>query len=204
MVEYEQDGRGTGICITLELPIDIKERKNDMNLVVEKGTTSDIDQLAQLYDDLNDFLECNTNYPGWRKGVYPTREDAANGVANGSLYVARIAEKIVGSIVLNHEPEPAYNKAKWRIDADYSCIFVVHTFAVHPVSQKTGIGMCLMNFATRYCIDKLAKSIRLDVYEKNVPAIRLYEKCGFEYVDTVDLGLGQYGLDRFKLYEKLL
>lgn len=39
------------------------------------------------------------------------------------------------------------------------------------------------------------KSVRLDVYEKNLPAISLYEKCGFEYVDTVDLGLGQYGLD---------
>ncbi len=51
---------------------------------------------------------------------------------------------------------------------------------------------------------KQAKSIRLDVYEGNIPAIRLYEKCGFEYVNTVDLGLGNYGLKWFKLYEKLL
>ena len=48
------------------------------------------------------------------------------------------------------------------------------------------------------------KSVRLDVYEKNLPAISLYEKCGFEYIDTVDLGLGHYGLEWFKLYEKII
>lgn len=48
------------------------------------------------------------------------------------------------------------------------------------------------------------KSIRLDVYEKNLPAISLYEKCGFDYIDTVDLGLGHYGLNWFKLYEKIV
>lgn len=30
------------------------------------------------------------------------------------------------------------------------------------------------------------------------------EKCGFEYIDTVDLGLGNYGLNWFKLYEKVV
>ena len=175
-----------------------------MDIVVEKGTESDIDQLTLLYDDLNDFLAGGINYPGWKIGVYPIREDAVRGVANGTLYAAKSSGKIVGSIILSHEPDPAYSKARWRIDADYSRIFVVHTFAVHPAYLKNGIGMGLMNFSTQYCINENAKSIRLDVYENNTPAIRLYEKCGFHYVDTVDLGLGDYGLDRFKLYEKLL
>lgn len=39
---------------------------------------------------------------------------------------------------------------------------------------------------------------------KNCPAIRLHEKLGFGYVDTVDLGYGEYGLDRFRLYQYLL
>lgn len=175
-----------------------------MNIVVEKGTKLDIDQLAQLYDDLNDFLECNINYPGWIKGIYPTREDAVNGVANGTLYVAKIARKVVGSIILNHTPEPAYSKAKWKINSDYSNVFVVHTFAVHPAYLKSGIGMNLMNFAIHHCINEHAESIRLDVYENNTPAINLYEKFGFKYVDTVDLGLGKHGLNHFYLYEKVL
>lgn len=175
-----------------------------MNIVIKKGTKLDINQLTHLYDDLNDFLECNTNYPGWKKGVYPTREDAVNGVANGTLYVAKNAEKVVGSIILNHIPEPAYDKVKWKINADYSDVFVVHTFAVHPAYLKSGIGADLMSFAIHHCINEDAKSIRLDVYENNSPAIKLYEKFGFEYIDTVDLGLRKYGLDHFYLYEKVL
>jgi ribosomal protein S18 acetylase RimI-like enzyme len=181
-----------------------KDKELSMDIIVKKGTESDIDPIAQLYDELNDFLASSINYPGWIKGVYPVREDAANGIADGGLYVAKAAGKAVGSLILSHKPEPAYSQVKWGIDADYSSIFVVYTFAVHPVYLKKGIGTGLMNFAIRHCKNEQAKSIRLDVYEKNVPAIKLYEKCGFKYVDTVDLGLGEHGLNHFKLYEKLL
>ncbi|RBP68315.1 acetyltransferase (GNAT) family protein [Alkalibaculum bacchi] len=112
-----------------------------MNIIIENGAKSDVDQIAQLYDDLNDFLKSGINYPGWKKGIYPNREDAEAGVAKRTLYVAKIAEKIVGSIILNHEPEPAYSKTSWKHkNADYSSIFVVHTFAVHPSHLKNGLG----------------------------------------------------------------
>ena len=61
-----------------------------------------------------------------------------------------------------------------------------------------------MDFSIEHSIKLGAKSIRLDVYEGNIPAIKLYEKCGFKYIDTVDLGLGNYGLNWFRLYEKML
>lgn len=67
-----------------------------------------------------------------------------------------------------------------------------------------GIGRALMDYSFELVQQSGVKSIRLDVYEKNLPAISLYEKCGFEYIDTVDLGLGNYGLDWFKLYEKVI
>lgn len=175
-----------------------------MNITIERGAKSDIDELAQLYDDLNDYLAGGTNYPGWRKGLYPTRENAVKGVGHQTLYVAKESGKIAGSIILNHDPEPAYHQAAWGINANYSDIFVVHTFVVHPAYLKAGIGTCLMEFVIRHSMDKHMKAIRLDVYENNLPAIKLYEKSGFHYVDTVDLGLGCYGLDRFRLYEKLL
>lgn len=175
-----------------------------MDIVFELGKANDIDELEQLYNDLNDHLEKETNYPGWRKGIYPVRQNAIDGIKQGNLYVLKHNEKIVGSVILSHEPEPAYYKAKWGVEADYSDIFVVHTFVVHPKFLKCGIGKALMDFSIKHSVNSQAKSIRLDVYEGNTPAIRLYEKCGFKYIDTVDLGLGNYGLDWFKLYEKLL
>lgn len=175
-----------------------------MNINFELGKVNDIDELGKLYDDLNDYLAKGVNYPGWKKGIYPVRQDAADGIKNGNLFVARHEGKIVGSIILSHVPEPAYHQAKWQIESDYSDVFVVYTFAVHPDYMKCGVGKALMDFAEEQAVKSDVKSIRLDVYEGNMPAIRLYEKCGFKYIGTVDLGLCNYGLDWFRLYEKLL
>ncbi len=175
-----------------------------MKFVIESGTTADIDELEKLYDDLNDYLSATTNYPGWIKGIYPIREDAVAGIENNTLFVVRHDGKIAGSIILDHHPDEAYNNVRWKIEADYNRIFVIRTFVVHPSFLKMGIGRALMNYSFELAQQSGIKSIRLDVYENNLPAISLYEKCGFEYIDTVDLGFGNYGLDWFKLYEKLV
>ena len=175
-----------------------------MKFVIESGTTADIDELEKLYNDLNDYLSATTNYPGWIKGIYPIREDAVAGIENNTLFVVRHDGKIAGSIILDHHPDAAYNNVRWKIEADYSHIFVIRTFVVHPSFLKMGIGRALMNYSIELAQQSGIKSIRLDVYENNHPALSLYEKCGFEYIDTVDLGFGNYGLDWFKLYEKLV
>lgn len=36
-----------------------------MKFVIEPGTSSDINELENLYDELNDYLAATTNYPGW-------------------------------------------------------------------------------------------------------------------------------------------
>jgi len=175
-----------------------------MDIVFELGQAEDFDELEQLYNDLNDHLAEGVNYPGWKKGIYPVRQNAIDAVKHENLYVAKHNNKIVGSIILSHEPEPAYYNAEWGFKSDYSDVFVVYTFVVHPKFLKCGVGKALMDFAIEHSIKSQVKSIRLDVYEGNIPAIKLYEKCGFKYIDTVDLGLGNYGLNWFRLYEKLL
>ena len=158
-----------------------------MDIIIKAGVTSDIDELEQLYDDLNDHLSTTTNHPGWIKGIYPTRKNAEEGIASKTLHVAKFEEKIVGSIILNHEPEAAYNNAPWQIEIPYNNIFVIHTLVVHPHFLKFGIGKQLISFALEFGKKSHMKAIRLDVYEQNTPAIRLYEKNGFQYITTVDL-----------------
>lgn len=80
----------------------------------------------------------------------------------------------------------------------------IYTFVVNPQNQQHGIGKTMLEFATQYAINTKVKALRLDVYENNTPAIHLYEKCGFQFIDTVSLGLEEYGLDWFRLYEKQL
>lgn len=171
---------------------------------IRKGTEKDIEEVSALYDAVNDYLESHTNYPGWRKGVYPIREDAAQGIAENNLFVAEAEGQIAGTFILRHRPGEAYALADWGNRLDYSEILVLYTFAVHPRFLRRGIGKQLMEFILAHAAREKIKAVRLDVYEKNTPAIRLYEQMGFQYVDTVDLGYGMYGLDRFRLYQRVL
>ena len=171
---------------------------------IRKGTENDIEEVAALYDAVNDYLESHTNYPGWRKGVYPIREDAAQGIAENNLFVAEAEGQIAGTFILRHRPEEAYALADWGNQLDYSEILVLYTFAVHPDFLHQGIGRQMLEFVLDYAAGENMKAVRLDVYEKNTPAIRLYEQMGFGYVDTVDLGYSAYGLKRFRLYQRML
>lgn len=40
---------------------------------IRKAVLVDLDGIARLYDAACDHLEAHENYPGWAKGVYPTR-----------------------------------------------------------------------------------------------------------------------------------
>ncbi|MBP1045234.1 GNAT family N-acetyltransferase [Enterococcus sp. BWM-S5] len=172
-----------------------------MTFKLEQANLNDLDELEQLYNATIDSLNENINYPGWIKGNYPVRETAADGITAGTLYVIRQKNRIAGTIILNHKPEPAYQEARWGIPAKKDEVFIIHTFVVHPSCSGQGIGEKMLKAAIDLAHKQNMKAIRLDVYENNLPAIRLYEKCGFDYITTVDLGLGMYGLDAFKLYE---
>jgi len=171
---------------------------------IERGTREDLNELARLYDDLNDYLDATVNYPGWIKDIYPVKEIAEKGIQKGNLFVIRVEKDIVGSVILNHEPEQGYDEVIWGTKADYKEVFVVHTLVVHPCYLQKGVATELMNFAKVYGMEKKMKAIRLDVSINNTAAINLYEKMGYIYVGTVDLGLEYPHLKWFKLYELIL
>lgn len=175
-----------------------------MELTIEQATAEEIDEIALLYEEVVGHLVAGTNYPGWIKGVYPTRGTAEDAVAGGTLYVARQASKLVGAAVLNQKQEPAYHTVQWAMDAQDADILVVHTLVVHPSCPRRGIAEGLIQFAAGLALARGMKAIRLDVHEKNTPAIRLYQKCGFQFVGTVSLGFERYGLKWYKLFEKVL
>lgn len=171
---------------------------------IRLGSESDVDSLEELYNNINDYLESTINYPGWKKGIYPVRKDAEDGIREGCLFVATENEDIVGTMILQHKPEPAYLSVSWQSELDYSDVLVIYTFVVNHKFLKQGIGKKMLGFIEEYARDNKIKAIRLDVYEKNMPAISLYEKCNYKYIDTVSLGLEECGLNWFRLYEKLI
>ena len=174
------------------------------DIQIRKAVETDLEHIEKLYEAICDYLETHRNYPGWKKGIYPVRCDAEKGLMANALYVARIGNKTVGTIILKHKPEEGYRNGKWLTGDDYDHIYVVHTLAVHPDFLKCGIGTELLMFAERVAREEQCVSIRLDVVKDNVPAERLYQKCGYQFAGTVSLGYESYGLPWYNLYEKLL
>lgn len=178
------------------------EIMTENEVLIRPGLPEDIPGLVRLYEETVDHLESHVNYPGWRKGIYPCAIQAEEGVREKTLCVAEANGRIIGSAILNEKQEAPYMEAGWEIAAEPHEVMVIHTFLVHPDCRQEGLGRRLLTFAEEQAVKEGKKAIRLDVYEKNAPAIRLYERLGYRFVETVDMGLGSLGLPLFRLYEK--
>lgn len=175
-----------------------------MSIIIEKAKSAELPQIEMLYSDICDYLADKEYNPGWRKGCFPTVDDALMFLRGDALYVAKENGKIVGSVALTHSPNAESNEDSKFDEAEYTDILFIHIFTVHPDYHRKGIGTAMLNFARQLGTQQGVKAIRLYVYEKNYVAIKAYEKNGYEYVEKVDIGLREFGLDWFCLYEKTI
>ena len=116
---------------------------------IRKGTARELDELTALYNAVCGALEAGINYPGWRRDIYPTRQDAERGVAAGELYVAVEQGAIAGTMILRQGQEPGYRTARWGRELTDSEVLTVYTFAVHPGHAGKGVGAAMLAFAER-------------------------------------------------------
>ena len=154
---------------------------------IKKAVPQDLDAVEALYGAVCDYLADKPFNPNWRRDIFPAREDAEQYLAADGLYIAWEGGRAVGSIALTPE-------------ADH--ILCIHEVAVRPDCLRQGIGRALLDFAAKEAAARGAKALRLYVWERNAPAIRPYECSGFTRIGKEDIGLSEFGLDWFYLYEK--
>lgn len=178
--------------------------KERLRLICSKADVQILDEIDEFYQCIHEALGSGSNYPGWIRDVYPTVDTARKALDEGSFFIGTIDGKAVASVILNHEQPEAYGEIEWSCDCDDQELLVVHTLAVHPAFQKEGVGAEIMKFTESYAREQGMKTIRLDCYGENLPAVHLYEKCGYTYKGTIDLHLSYPGLDWFHIYEMIL
>jgi len=125
-----------------------------MNLIFSKMTLSDLKEIEDiLYTDFDEF---------WNLQIF--KQELAN---NNSYYiVARLDNEIVG------------------FGGIWQAIDIMHVTNIVTKKNKRNqkIGSKILEELIKISKKKQAISITLEVNEKNIPAIRLYEKYNFKKV----------------------
>ena len=169
-----------------------------MELLIRKALPQDLDAVAALYGAVCDYLADKPCNPGWRRDAFPAEADAAWYLAADGLYIARYGSKTAGSIALTASPNAEADQG------GTDGIFYLHAVAVHPNNLRCGVGSAMLGFIAQEAARRGARALRLYVWEGNTPAIQAYEKNGFVRRGREDVGLGEFGLEWFFLYEKRL
>lgn len=149
-------------------------------------------------DDLNYVNDLyisvrNTPYCVWNE-YYPTFEEIESDFLASTLYLVKENDEILGAVSVNPINEMDEIDGFTKVDKPCEIARVV----VNPLYQNRKIGAFMIDEIINVLISKGFDSVRLAVEINHVPAIKLYEKCGFKKVGSHFMYEHNY-----YLYEKL-
>ena len=114
--------------------------------------------------------------------IHPNKEQFAEDLKEGSLYVIRNEDICLGAVSFNEKQEDEYQKVDWH---GSDPVLVVHRLCVDPAFQGQGIAKKMMGFGEKMALEQGYASIRLDAYSGNPNAVGLYERLGYQKVGLV-------------------
>ena len=124
-----------------------------------------------------DYMIKSGNPGQWGRS-YPTKEDVAGDIGNGSCRVIYDATGIHAVCAVCEGADPYYAQidgGAWLNDEPY--------VAIHRVASD-GTFRGVVSFVSRYCKERF-DNIRADTHEKNIPMQTQLEKNGFTKCGTV-------------------
>lgn len=158
--------------------------------MIRKAVLQDIDQVEKSYTELLLYEQKHKAYTVWKLGVYPVRETAEKSLADDTLYVMELENKICASMIINQVQPEEYNDIAWKYNVQSDEVFVIHLLCVRPSKSGYGIGKAMVQFAIEEGKRLNCKTVRLDTGSQNIPAISLYKKLGFELAETKTMNIG--------------
>lgn len=169
-------------------------------MYLRKAKENEADKILEFYKNIINSIKDSEFKPKWND-KYPNLNFIKNAIKNEELYVYSDNNIIISSVVINNKFDNDYSHVKWRVNPKSHEIIVIHTFAIHTEFSRKGISKKLFNEIKNNAINNNKKTIRLDVINGNTGAQRVFEKLGFEYVDSVLINHPIVGLEKFHLYE---
>lgn len=161
------------------------------------------EKILQFYQDIINSTKGSEFKPKWNDS-YPNLEYIQTSIEKQELYVYTRNNSIIACLILNNRFDPEYEGINWNTNASPNEITIIHTFAIDSSFTKKGIGREIFNQIKTKAMRNNKKTIRIDIIDGNVGAQRVFEKFGFEYIDTVEMFHEAVGMENFHLYEYVL
>ena len=154
-------------------------------MIFRKAERSDIDAIAEIYEEIHTAEEEGNAAVGWIRGIYPTRQTAETAVKAGDMFVAEYDGRIVAAGKINQEQCPEYAQAEWQYYVHDNQVMVFHTLEVSPSIKGKGYGTGFVDFYEKYALEHGCRYLRMDTNERNKAARALYSKLGYSEVSIV-------------------
>jgi len=152
---------------------------NSQGVIVRRIQKDDYDAIRQIYraviEEYREFLSTN----GEDNSVSPVFERSRFEFYLGqtkSSYVAVLNGKVVG-FILSQEQEWSGHEEQSR-----KCLHLAY-IAVHPDSQRSGIGLTLLNAVKKYAVEHGLDELSTDLNTNNEPSRKLLTRAGFTVKD---------------------
>lgn len=171
--------------------------------MIRIATAADLPQVAAIYEAILDREDATgvvtTN---WERGKYPTENTARQALDAGTLYVGEDAGRLWGVVTLNALQLPEYDAIPWSLPAPPTAVGVIHTLCIHPGAARHGYARQMVAFCEEESRRLGRTVIRLDTWEHNGPANRLYPSLGYHFAGAASFFFQGYTQETLNCYEK--
>ncbi|MCI9121987.1 MAG: GNAT family N-acetyltransferase [Oscillibacter sp.] len=172
--------------------------------MIRKATAADLPQIGGIYDAIFDQEAQGPVYTNWLRGTYPSLDSARQVLEAGTLYVGEEAGTLWGVVNLNGVQLPEYDRIPWTIPAEAEQAGVIHTLCIHPGQSGRGYARQMVAFCEETARAQGKTVIRLDTWEGNLPANRLYTGLGYRFAGATEFFFQGYIHEILNCYEKKL
>ena len=167
--------------------------------MIRKAILKDVNSIEDTYNEHFQYELNHTAFTVFKKGVYPTKDDAERAIYAGALFVYEENGTI-------DKVQPIeYATIPWKEKLSEDEVMVIHLLMVRPSMSGKGIASSLIKFATELAQKNSCRALRLDTGSQNIPALSLYQKNGFEIIASASKKVGDVIAHKNHLFlEKIL
>ena len=173
-------------------------------MTIRPATAADLNGITAIYDAILDREEAGPVYTNWQRGKYPTTDTARQALEAGTLYVGEEDDFLWGVVNLNGIQLPEYDAIPWTIPAEREQVAVIHTLCIHPAASGQGRAKQMVTFCEEEARRQGKTVMRLDTWEGNLPANRMYPALDYRYAGAAEFFFQGFIREILNCYEKAL